>query len=76
VSSAQPARQARETTNSISGGDPITLRWLRAPAAERQSQGVRIGIVGGGVGGFTAAIALIRKGFDVAVFEQSPTNTC
>jgi salicylate hydroxylase len=35
---------------------------------------VRIGIVGGGVGGLTAAIALIRKGFDVTVFEQSPTS--
>jgi salicylate hydroxylase len=35
---------------------------------------VRIGIIGGGVGGLTAAIALIRKGFDVTVFEQSPTN--
>jgi salicylate hydroxylase len=33
---------------------------------------VRIAIVGGGVGGLTAAIALARKGFDVTVLEQSP----
>jgi len=32
---------------------------------------VRIAIVGGGVGGLTAAIALDRKGFDVTVLEQS-----
>ena len=36
---------------------------------------MRIAIVGGGVGGLTTAIALIRKGFDVAVFEQSPAIT-
>jgi salicylate hydroxylase len=35
---------------------------------------VRVGIIGGGVGGLTAAIGLLRKGFDVTVFEQSPTN--
>jgi salicylate hydroxylase len=33
---------------------------------------MRIAIVGGGVGGLTAAIALARKGFDVTVLEQSP----
>ena len=31
-----------------------------------------IGIVGGGIGGLTAALALIRRGFDVTVFEQAP----
>src|SRR5262249_9072992 len=35
---------------------------------------VKIGIIGGGVGGLTAAIALLRKRFEVTVFEQSPTN--
>ncbi len=32
---------------------------------------MRIGIVGGGIGGLTAAIALHRQGRDVIVFEQS-----
>ena len=32
---------------------------------------MRIGIVGGGIGGLTAAIALLREGHDVIVFEQS-----
>ncbi|MES2497356.1 MAG: FAD-dependent monooxygenase [Pseudomonadota bacterium] len=31
-----------------------------------------IGIVGGGIGGLTAALALLRRGFDVSVFEQAP----
>ena len=33
---------------------------------------VSIGIVGGGIGGMTAALALLRKGFEVSVFEQAP----
>lgn len=33
----------------------------------------RILIAGAGIGGLTAALALIRAGFDVAVFEQSRT---
>jgi salicylate hydroxylase len=32
----------------------------------------QIGIVGGGIGGLTAALALLRQGFDVAVYEQAP----
>jgi salicylate hydroxylase len=33
---------------------------------------VRVAIVGGGVGGLTAAAALARKGIECAVFEQAP----
>jgi 2-polyprenyl-6-methoxyphenol hydroxylase-like FAD-dependent oxidoreductase len=33
---------------------------------------VRVGIVGGGIGGLTAAIALRRAGVDAVVFEESP----
>lgn len=32
---------------------------------------VAIGIVGGGIGGLTAALALLRRGFDVSVYEQA-----
>jgi salicylate hydroxylase len=32
---------------------------------------VKVAIVGGGVGGLTAAVALTRKGFDVEVLEQA-----
>ena len=30
-----------------------------------------IGIVGGGIGGLTAALALLRRGFEVSVYEQA-----
>lgn len=40
-----------------------------------QSAPVKIGIVGGGVGGLTAAIALARRGFEVDVYEQAPALT-
>ena len=33
---------------------------------------LKIGIVGGGIGGLTAALALLRRGFDVTVHEQAP----
>jgi salicylate hydroxylase len=33
---------------------------------------VKVAIVGGGVGGLTAAIALVRRGFEVEVYEQAP----
>jgi glycine/D-amino acid oxidase-like deaminating enzyme len=33
---------------------------------------VSVGIVGGGIGGLTAALSLLRRGFDVHVYEQAP----
>src|SRR5215210_4248970 len=33
---------------------------------------MRIGVIGGGIGGLCAAAALIKFGFDVRVFEQAP----
>lgn len=36
------------------------------------NKNLTIGIVGGGIGGLTAALALLRRGFDVSVFEQAP----
>ena len=33
---------------------------------------MRVGIVGGGIGGLTAALSLLRAGFDVHVYEQAP----
>jgi salicylate hydroxylase len=33
---------------------------------------MRIGVVGAGIGGLTAALGLLRRGFDVEVYEQAP----
>ena len=33
---------------------------------------MRIAIVGAGIGGLTAAVALLRRGFEVEVYEQAP----
>src|ERR1700759_4637808 len=35
------------------------------------AKAARILISGGGIGGLTAALALLRRGFDVEVYEQS-----
>src|SRR5215475_11057383 len=32
---------------------------------------LKVGIIGGGIGGLTAALALLKRGIDVEVFEQS-----
>jgi 2-polyprenyl-6-methoxyphenol hydroxylase-like FAD-dependent oxidoreductase len=34
--------------------------------------GVKIAVIGGGIGGLTAAIALARQGVTVEVYEQAP----
>jgi salicylate hydroxylase len=34
--------------------------------------GVTVGVVGAGIGGLSAALSLLRAGFDVHVFEQAP----
>jgi salicylate hydroxylase len=35
----------------------------------------RIAVIGAGLGGLTAALALLRRGFDVSVYEQAPELT-
>jgi salicylate hydroxylase len=38
-------------------------------------KGLSVAIVGGGIGGLSAALSLLRAGCDVHVFEQAPTLT-
>src|SRR6185437_171430 len=51
--------------------DGCTFR-LHSRARPRQTAVVRIAVVGGGVGGLIAAVALRRAGADVTVLEQAP----
>jgi salicylate hydroxylase len=37
------------------------------------TRGISVGVVGGGVGGLSAALSLLAAGFDVYVYEQAPT---
>ena len=46
------------------------IEALRRPGV--RGSALRVSIVGGGIGGLTAAVALARKGIDVEVFEQAP----
>nr|BAH89433.1 salicylate 1-monooxygenase [uncultured bacterium] len=39
------------------------------------SNSLRIIIAGGGIGGMAAGLSLLRKGFDVRIFEQAPALT-
>jgi salicylate hydroxylase len=36
---------------------------------------MRITVVGGGIGGVAATIALLRRGLDVRLYEQAPALT-
>jgi salicylate hydroxylase len=46
------------------------MPWYDRPVPEGR---IRVAIVGGGIGGLSAALFLRRAGFDdVAVFEQAP----
>ncbi len=38
----------------------------------RNPNNMKVAVVGGGIGGLTAALALLRRGFDVTVYEQAP----
>lgn len=42
-------------------------------ATSLSSQGPRVAVVGGGLGGVTAAAAMVRRGLDVTVYESADT---
>ncbi len=44
-------------------------------AAQSANRGRKIAIIGGGIGGLTAALAFVRTGADVTVYEQAPAIT-
>jgi len=49
------------------------LEYVRASEAERLTmRSLRIVIIGAGIGGLTAALALLRRGFRPVVYERAP----
>src|SRR6516164_390884 len=51
-------------------------RDARGPVlSDRFMRALRIAVVGGGIGGLTAAVALRQAGFEVDVYEQAPELT-
>src|SRR5207237_10400747 len=56
---------SRSSTSTL----PLKTLGKRNMAKKEQ---LRIAVVGGGLGGTTAAILLQQRGYDVAVYEQAP----
>ena len=54
---------------STSPADSETYDLLGLPA--RPGRPLKIAIAGGGVGGLTAALCMLKKGFDVTVYEKT-----
>ena len=54
---------------STSPSDSETYDLLGLPA--RPGRPLKIAIAGGGVGGLTAALCMLKKGFDVTVYEKT-----
>jgi NADPH-dependent 2,4-dienoyl-CoA reductase/sulfur reductase-like enzyme len=53
-------------------GQRERVLWCSGPAALKARDGRhRIALIGGGIGGLAAALALTRRGFSPTVYEQS-----
>ena len=53
-------------------GDPGAVWPPARTVREGAGMGPKIAIIGGGIGGLTAAVALARKGLAAEVYEQAP----
>jgi len=75
---ARPARQAAcaaaavEAVEAAVQGPPLTDNAYPIPD-KAQRTGPRVLITGGGIGGLVLAVGLLKKGFDVHVFERDLT---
>src|ERR1700730_19086254 len=52
----------------------MTLQCAATREEHRMPRAPRIAIIGGGIGGLAAALALERRGAEVTVYEQSPVH--
>jgi 2-polyprenyl-6-methoxyphenol hydroxylase-like FAD-dependent oxidoreductase len=51
--------------------EAVSILSLSAPMAEAKGMGPKIVIIGGGIAGLTAAVAMARKGLDAEIYEQA-----
>src|SRR5262249_25165067 len=74
--SANPCQARRQT---LDAGAPRAAQAPKGGARRTRraaaGRGVSVGIVGGGIGGMTAALSLLQVGFDVHVYEQASRLT-
>jgi len=67
-SSPQPLRMST-TAEDVPAIDDTDYEMLSLPA--RPGRPLKVAIAGGGVGGLTAALCMLKKGFDVTVYEKT-----
>jgi salicylate hydroxylase len=53
----------------------LTLTVAASSLAGMTGSTLKVAVIGGGIGGLTAALSLYRAGFDVRVYEQAPELT-
>jgi len=64
------ARLGSSATSSAAPEDRTSLKLNAGPVART----ARIALIGGGIGGLPAARALLRRGFEVRVYELPPSS--
>jgi NAD(P)-binding Rossmann-like domain len=78
LTSRQLQRQGKSTTKSLQStlsqvenndNDTVVYEQLSLPA--RNGRPLKVAIAGGGVGGLTTALCLLKKGIDVTVYEKT-----
>jgi NAD(P)-binding Rossmann-like domain len=56
---------------STSSSDTVTVEYEDLSLPARPGRPMKVAIAGGGVGGLTTALCLLKKGFDVTVYEKT-----
>lgn len=68
-SSSLKMKTSADFLTTISPKDGNEYELLSLPA--RKGRPLKVAIAGGGVGGLTAALCMLKKGFDVTVYEKT-----
>lgn len=61
--------QLASSTTAAANDEPTVYEELSLPA--RPGRPLKVAIAGGGVGGLTAALCMLKNGFDVTVYEKT-----